>query len=74
MSECGRAPQPAVEPVGGSIGDSIGDLRRSFVDTPAGPVGVPAPAALVDGAGPTLRPVPALGADTEAVLAEFAEP
>jgi formyl-CoA transferase len=49
-------------------------LRRSLVDTPAGPVGVPAPAALVDGTGPALRPVPALGADTEAVLAEFAEP
>ena len=47
-------------------------LRRAVVDTPAGPVALPAPAALVDGQALALRPVPALGADTKAVLSEFA--
>ena len=47
-------------------------LRRAVVDTPAGPVALPAPAALVDGQALALRPVPALGADTKAVLSEVA--
>jgi itaconate CoA-transferase len=37
-------------------------LRRIRVDTPNGPVHLPAPAAMVDGAAPALGPVPALGA------------
>jgi crotonobetainyl-CoA:carnitine CoA-transferase CaiB-like acyl-CoA transferase len=36
-------------------------LRRITVDTPNGPVRLPAPAAIVDGAVPELGPVPALG-------------
>ena len=47
-------------------------LRRIAVETPAGPVALPAPAPLVEGEAAALGPVPSLGADTEAVLAEFA--
>jgi formyl-CoA transferase len=46
-------------------------LRRTEVDTPAGPLAFPAPAALFDGAARGCGPVPALGADTERVLAEI---
>ena len=46
-------------------------LRRTSVETPAGAVAYPALAPIVDGVSPSLGPVPALGADTEAVLAEF---
>jgi formyl-CoA transferase len=47
-------------------------LRRAHVDTPAGPISFPAPAALFDGASHACGPVPALGADTERVLGELA--
>jgi formyl-CoA transferase len=43
-------------------------LRRTEVDTPAGRVSLPPPAALFDGASRECGPVPALGADTERVL------
>lgn len=43
------------------------------VDTPAGVVEVLAPSAIIDGQRPRLRPVPALGADDEALRAEFAK-
>ena len=46
--------------------------RTVTVGTPNGPVTYLAPGALHDGAPPSLRPVPALGQHTEAVLAEFA--
>ncbi|MPZ58963.1 MAG: CoA transferase [Rhizobiales bacterium] len=45
-------------------------LRRTEVDTPAGRISFPQPAALFDGASRPCGPVPALGADTERVLAE----
>jgi formyl-CoA transferase len=45
-------------------------LRRTEVDTTAGRIAFPAPAALFDGAPRPCGPVPALGADTERVLAE----
>jgi formyl-CoA transferase len=46
-------------------------LRRVVIDTPRGPLAYPAPAPLVDGTAAAFGPAPALGADTEAVLAEF---
>ncbi|MFN3823944.1 MAG: CaiB/BaiF CoA transferase family protein [Pseudorhodobacter sp.] len=45
--------------------------RHVNVDTPSGPVRMLAPGALVDGMPPDFGPVPALGAQTEAILAEF---
>jgi crotonobetainyl-CoA:carnitine CoA-transferase CaiB-like acyl-CoA transferase len=48
-------------------------LRRVDVDTPTGPVAIPAPPAIVDGeASPQLGPIPAIGAQTDAIRAEFA--
>ena len=44
-------------------------LRRIAVETAAGPLACPAPAVRVAGATRHYRPVPALGADTAAVLA-----
>ena len=49
-------------------------LRRAVVDSPAGPIPLPAPAPLWDGIADQFGAVPALGADTEAVLAEFPTP
>jgi itaconate CoA-transferase len=46
-------------------------LRRAMVGTPAGPIGIPAPAAVTDGQAPAFGPVPALGAQTAAVKSEF---
>jgi itaconate CoA-transferase len=46
-------------------------LRRVGVATPAGPVAIPAPPARIEGQGPSLGPVPALGADTAAIRDEF---
>ena len=40
-------------------------LRRTIVETPAGPVAYPAPAPLFDGVSHECGPVPALGANTE---------
>jgi itaconate CoA-transferase len=45
-------------------------LRRTAVDTPAGRISFPQPAALFDGGSHPCGPVPALGADTERVLGE----
>jgi len=45
--------------------------RFVSVDTPTGPVQMLAPGALIDGTPFELGPVPALGAHTEAILAEF---
>jgi itaconate CoA-transferase len=47
-------------------------LRRATVATPNGDVALPAPPAQVVGEERKLRPVPALGAHTEAVRREFA--
>ena len=48
-------------------------LRRTRVETPAGPVALPAPPPIVDGVRePPLRPVPALGQHSAALRAEFA--
>ena len=44
-------------------------LRRMRVETPSGPVDMPAPPAGPEGFGP--RPVPAIGADTNAIRREF---
>ena len=49
-----------------------GDLRRVVVDTPTGPVAMPAPPARMDGEQPALGRVPALGEHTEALRREFA--
>lgn len=45
--------------------------RHVEADTPTGPVRLLAPGALVDGKSPEFGPVPALGADTDRVRAEF---
>ena len=47
-------------------------LRRVTVDTPNGPASIIAPPALRDGAAPVLGPVPAIGAHSAAIRAEFA--
>ena len=47
-------------------------LRRITVGTPTGPVAYPAPAAQHAGRAPQYGPVPALGAHTDKVRAEFA--
>ncbi len=47
-------------------------LRRVTVETPAGPVSLAAPPAISGDGPPALGPVPALGAQTEAIRAEFA--
>jgi formyl-CoA transferase len=46
-------------------------LRRTTVGTMAGPIPLPAPAALFDSAARSCGSVPALGADTERVLSEI---
>jgi crotonobetainyl-CoA:carnitine CoA-transferase CaiB-like acyl-CoA transferase len=46
-------------------------LRRIEVDAPTGPVRLVAPPARIDADSPSLRPVPALGAHSEAIRAEF---
>jgi crotonobetainyl-CoA:carnitine CoA-transferase CaiB-like acyl-CoA transferase len=46
-------------------------LRRIEVDAPTGPVRLVAPPARIDADSPLLRPVPALGAHSEAIRAEF---
>ncbi|MFI5014804.1 MAG: CaiB/BaiF CoA transferase family protein [Hyphomicrobiales bacterium] len=47
-------------------------LRRSSLETPAGPISYPAPAAIFDGEPRLLGAVPALGAHTDGVLGEAA--
>lgn len=47
-------------------------LRRVEVETPTGPVSLPAPPAHWDGEAPPAGPVPALGAHDAAIRAEFA--
>ena len=47
-------------------------LRRAAVETPAGPVAIVAPPARHGDAPRPLRPVPALGEQSEAIRAEFA--
>ena len=47
-------------------------LRRVTVETPAGPVSLAAPPAISGGGPAALGPVPALGAQTAAIRAEFA--
>ncbi len=48
-------------------------LRRVEIDTPAGKVAIPAPPPVIDGArAPALGPVPAVGAHSAAIRAEFA--
>jgi len=46
--------------------------RYTEVETPSGPVRMLAPGALIDGTAPAFSSVPALGADTERLLREFA--
>ena len=46
-------------------------LRRIEVDSPTGSVSLVAPPARIDAESPSLRPVPALGAHSEAIRAEF---
>ena len=48
-------------------------LRRMNLMTPSGEIALPAPPARVSGAAPTLGPVPALGAQNDALRREFAE-
>ncbi len=47
-------------------------LRRVAVETEAGPASIIAPPALRDGEAPSLGPVPAIGAHSAAIRAEFA--
>ena len=49
-------------------------LRRIAVATPGGPVSLPAPPVLADGAMPALGPVPSIGEHSAAIRAEFALP
>ncbi|GAB6051981.1 CaiB/BaiF CoA-transferase family protein [Magnetospira thiophila] len=46
-------------------------LRRVRVDTPSGPVDLPAPPAIQDGDDPSLGEVPALGQHTDSLRREF---
>jgi itaconate CoA-transferase len=46
-------------------------LRRTEVEVPGGRVSMVNPAAIFDGASPSLGPVPAVGADTARIRAEF---
>jgi len=46
-------------------------LRRTDIDAPSGRVSVPVPGAVFDGVPRSCGPVPALGEDTERVLAEI---
>ena len=48
-------------------------LTRITVASATGPISLPVPAATTDGAPHVFGPIPALGADTERVRAEFAE-
>ena len=48
-------------------------LRRLSVGSPTGPVSMPAPSAVHDGAPRRYGPVPALGEHTEVIKREFAE-
>ncbi|MDH3315957.1 MAG: CoA transferase [Gammaproteobacteria bacterium] len=66
----------AAEIAFGEINDVAGlsqhpALRRVEVGTPTGPVTLVAPPAQTDGDAPTLGPVPALGAHSAAIRAEF---
>jgi crotonobetainyl-CoA:carnitine CoA-transferase CaiB-like acyl-CoA transferase len=56
------------------VGEFAGhsQLRRAEVQTPSGPVSVPAPAPVFDGQKPALGPVPAVGEHSEAIRREFA--
>ncbi len=48
-------------------------LRRVDIGTPTGPVAIPAPPAIIDGnAAPQLRAIPAIGAQSDAIRAEYA--
>ncbi len=47
-------------------------LRRVEVDSPEGVISLPAPPFTLSGGAPSLGPVPALGADSTAIRAEFA--
>ncbi|WP_322867542.1 CaiB/BaiF CoA-transferase family protein [Aquicoccus sp. G2-2] len=47
--------------------------RHVVVETPTGPVRMLAPGAVLDGGVPELGPVPALGAQTKALLTEFGD-
>jgi crotonobetainyl-CoA:carnitine CoA-transferase CaiB-like acyl-CoA transferase len=48
-------------------------LRRVDIGTPTGPVAIPAPPAIINGnATPHLRAIPAIGAQSNAIRAEFA--
>ena len=49
-------------------------LRRVMVETPSGPVALPAPPAQVVGGEVALRPVPALGEHSDRLRREFAGP
>jgi itaconate CoA-transferase len=57
-----------------NVGEFAGhsQLRRAEVQTPTGPVSVPAPAPLFDGQKTALGPVPAVGEHSEAIRREFA--
>ncbi|MDD3797991.1 MAG: CaiB/BaiF CoA-transferase family protein [Novosphingobium sp.] len=46
-------------------------LRRQDIDTPSGPVSLPAPPVRWDGEPPVARPVPALGEHDDAIRKEF---
>jgi crotonobetainyl-CoA:carnitine CoA-transferase CaiB-like acyl-CoA transferase len=55
--------------------DAVADhphLRRLEVDTPAGPINVIAPPALINGRAPELRAVASLGQHTQSIRTEFA--
>jgi crotonobetainyl-CoA:carnitine CoA-transferase CaiB-like acyl-CoA transferase len=47
-------------------------LRRATIETPSGPVHLPAPPAQVNGAEPNLGAVPAIGEHSEKLRREFA--
>jgi crotonobetainyl-CoA:carnitine CoA-transferase CaiB-like acyl-CoA transferase len=48
--------------------------RTVTVETPSGPVRILAPGMVFDEESPDLGPVPAIGAHTAAIRAEFGEP
>jgi crotonobetainyl-CoA:carnitine CoA-transferase CaiB-like acyl-CoA transferase len=46
-------------------------LRRAAIETPSGPVSVPAPPQIFDGAAAELGPSPAIGAHSATIRREF---
>ena len=56
----------------GSLSDHPA-LRRCRIDTPSGPVDMPAPPTIREGESPALGPIPAIGEHSETIRKEFSQ-